>query len=293
MAHTLEELSRRIHSTEELQSVVKTMKALAAVNIQQYEKAVGSLKAYRRTLEWGLRAMLRRHPKVALRAGTAPEGRTGLVVFGSDQGMCGSFNSDVVRRAREVWETQRDRQPVILAVGERAASRLLDERLRAEHTLPLPASVQTITDSVHALLDVVDGWNTTRTVTRVILCYNERSRGASFHTRLDPLLPVDRERLEGLGAGKWPTRMIPKHTLDRNRLFSALIREYLFIAVFRAFAESLASENAARLASMQGAEKSIQEQLSELSLHYHQRRQQAITEELLDIVSGFEALTSR
>jgi len=63
-----------------------------------------------------------------------------------------------------------------------------------------------------------------------------------------------------------------------------------FISLFRAFAESLASENASRLASMQGAERNIQEQLSELTMQYHQQRQMSITEELLDIVSGFEAL---
>ena len=78
--------------------------------------------------------------------------------------------------------------------------------------------------------------------------------------------------------------------MDWDRLFSALIGHYLFVSLFRAFAESLASENASRLASMQAAEKSIRDQLSELTMKYHQQRQMSITEELLDIVSGFEAL---
>jgi F-type H+-transporting ATPase subunit gamma len=80
--------------------------------------------------------------------------------------------------------------------------------------------------------------------------------------------------------------------MDRNRLFSALLRQYLFISLFRAFGDSLASENASRLASMQGAEKNIRDLLETLYNQYHQRRQMAITEELLDIVSGFEALES-
>jgi len=96
-----------------------------------------------------------------------------------------------------------------------------------------------------------------------------------------------------LTAKSWPTRILPNYTMDWDSLFSALIREYLFISLFRAFAESLASENASRLASMQAAEKNIEEQLSELNKQFHQRRQMAITEELLDIVSGFEALTSK
>jgi F-type H+-transporting ATPase subunit gamma len=78
--------------------------------------------------------------------------------------------------------------------------------------------------------------------------------------------------------------------MDWDALFSSLIREYLFISLFRAFAESLASENASRLASMQGAERNIEEMLHELNADFQKQRQMAITEELLDIVSGFEAL---
>jgi F-type H+-transporting ATPase subunit gamma len=81
--------------------------------------------------------------------------------------------------------------------------------------------------------------------------------------------------------------------MDREALFSSLVREYLFVSLYRAFAESLASENASRLASMQAAEKNIEERLRELSAQYHQQRQMSITSELLDIVSGFEALTGK
>jgi F-type H+-transporting ATPase subunit gamma len=81
-------------------------------------------------------------------------------------------------------------------------------------------------------------------------------------------------------------------TMEKGELFSTLIREYLFVSLFRSMAESLASENAARLASMQGAEKNIEERLDELYTAFHQQRQMAITEELLDIVSGFLALES-
>jgi F-type H+-transporting ATPase subunit gamma len=77
---------------------------------------------------------------------------------------------------------------------------------------------------------------------------------------------------------------------DPQALFSGLVREYLFAGLFRAFAQSLASENASRLASMQGAEKNIEGRLAELQNRFHQQRQMSITEELLDIVSGFEAL---
>jgi len=79
--------------------------------------------------------------------------------------------------------------------------------------------------------------------------------------------------------------------MESEPLFSSLIREYLFIALYRAFAESLASENASRLAAMQVAERNIEERLQVLNSQFHQLRQSTIDAELFDLISGFEALT--
>ena len=86
---------------------------------------------------------------------------------------------------------------------------------------------------------------------------------------------------------------LPVFTMEWENLFRALIGEYLFVCIYRAFANSLASENASRLAAMQSAEKNIEERLEELFMQFHRQRQMTITEELLDIVSGFEALGGR
>ena len=116
------------------------------------------------------------------------------------------------------------------------------------------------------------------------------TRGA-YEPRCLNLLPVDRGWLESLCQRPWPTHVLPAFTMDSEQLFSALIRQYLFVALYRAAAESLASENAARLTAMRGAERNITDQLDTLRMRFHQQRQQAITEELLDIASGFEALS--
>ena len=80
------------------------------------------------------------------------------------------------------------------------------------------------------------------------------------------------------------------HRMEGPALFSALVREHLFVSIFRAAAESTASEHATRLASMQAAERNIQEHLQEMTGAFRRQRQQAITEELLDVVAGFETL---
>jgi len=101
---------------------------------------------------------------------------------------------------------------------------------------------------------------------------------------------VDRAWLARIQEEPWPTRVLPDFSMGWDALFSALIRQYLFVSLYRAFAESLASENASRLAAMQSAERNIDERLTELRGRFNQQRQSTITEELLDIVSGFEAL---
>ena len=89
---TIEGLKKRIQSTEDLHAVVKTMKALAAVSIRQYERALESLRDYTRTVELGLQVALRDRPRFTLSAKASSGVRPGAVVFGTDQGMCGSLN---------------------------------------------------------------------------------------------------------------------------------------------------------------------------------------------------------
>ena len=96
---TAESLRRALAVTEELQSVVKTMKALAGVNIRQYEQAAHAVAEYSRTVEMGLQIALRRIPVNVLPPRHAPGRKLGAIIFGSDQGMCGPLNDQVVTHA--------------------------------------------------------------------------------------------------------------------------------------------------------------------------------------------------
>lgn len=105
------------------------------------------------------------------------------------------------------------------------------------------------------------------------------------------LLPLDDVWRRDLAGIRWPTHNLPEVMNDSEQTLLALVREYLFVSLFRACAESLASENASRLAAMQRAEKNIDELLEDLNRTFHRLRQSGIDEELFDVVSGFEALT--
>jgi F-type H+-transporting ATPase subunit gamma len=292
---TVESLKRKVETAEDLQSVVKTMKALAAVSIRQYEHAVEALEEYGHTIELGLRAVLRERAEGSVYSRLAPRQRTGAVVFGSDQGMCGQLNDQTVTFSLESLSKMgvaRENR-VFLVVGLRAASQLEQAGEQIEQVLSVPGSATSIGSSVAAALVTLQTWRDQQGLDHIHLFHSRPLSGASFQPHAVSLLPLDLEWLEGLRALKWPTRCLPLYTMDREALFSSLVREYLFVSLYRAFAESLASENASRLASMQAAEKNIEERLRELSAQYHQQRQMSITSELLDIVSGFEALTGK
>lgn len=291
---TIEDLKRRIKSTEDLQSVVRTMKALAAVKIRQFEKAVEALEDYHKTVEMGLQVALRDRKEVVIGARSGPKDQVGAFVFGSDQGMCGQLNDQIVSHAMaeiEQFSGLKKENRFVVAVGQRVSARMQEAGQPVEGYISLPGSVTGIMPKVHQLLSKIDSWQRELNLEQVFLYYSRQMSGARYEPHTDHLLPVDKQWLARIRERKWPGKAMPMFTMDWDPLFSALIRQYLVVSLFRAFAESLASENASRLASMQGAEKNIQEQLGALRMHYHQQRQMSITEELLDIVSGFEALS--
>lgn len=284
-------LRKRIESADELLKVVRTMKTLAAVNIRQYEQAVSSLRRYVRTVEMGFQVVLVGRPELIETASTAAEAPVGAIVFGSDQGMCGGFNERVADHAKRSLRRRGigpDEGSLIL-VGHRAGYQFLDTEFHVQGRLELPSSIEGVSTFTRRLLSEVDAWREERGVERILLYFNESEEGARFSPTTFELLPIDRHFLEQLAEREWNSRTEPMHTLSGDELFSALVREYLYARLFRACAESLASENAARLMSMQSAQKNVTELLDDLRGEYRRTRQSSITAELLDIIGGFEA----
>nr|HOO46804.1 F0F1 ATP synthase subunit gamma [Deltaproteobacteria bacterium] len=153
-----------------------------------------------------------------------------------------------------------------------------------------PGSITGITPMVQDILMILEEWHFTRQINHIFLFYNKYISGSNFVPHLLRLLPADQQWLDKLEDRKWESSTLPMFTLGTDALFLSLIREYLFVSLYQAFAESLASENASRLASMQNAEKNISERLEEIYLQFHRQRQMNITEELLDIVAGYEVM---
>jgi F-type H+-transporting ATPase subunit gamma len=285
-------LSRKIASAGDLQSVVRSMKALAASSIGQYESSVRALADYHRAVALGLGACFRSGGLTAS-AGTpgqpAAAHPISAIVFGSDQGLVGQFNDVVADFAIETLAALPGKAQV-WAVGERVHARLADAGLPVIGLFAVPNSVQAITPLVGRIQIESEAHRAKDAHGRVYVFHNQPYPGALYKPVGQRLLPLDAQWQQGAAKVPWPTTTPPEIVDGSDTVLRALIREYLFISLFRACAESLMSENASRLAAMERANRNIDELLEQLHGTFHRLRQSGIDEELFDVVSGFEAL---
>ncbi|MBF0315487.1 MAG: F0F1 ATP synthase subunit gamma [Oligoflexia bacterium] len=292
MSDTMAGIRRKVSTATDLQSVVRTMKALAASSIGQYEKSVSALADYYRTVELGLSVCLRESwsaPLVPLaresKKATASKRTIAAVVFGSDQGLVGQFNDVVTDYA---VKTLTNTKPTIWAVGERVQARLTDAGFAPKGLFIVPSSVKAITRLVGQILVEIETLHDG--ISELHLFYNRPTTGEVYAPVTQRPLPFDESWRKKLALLSWPTKELPEVIGSGATVLRMLIREYLFISLFRACAESLASENASRLAAMQRADKNIDELLEDLNRTFHRMRQSGIDEELFDVISGFEML---
>ena len=292
MSDTAESLRRRIASAGELQSVVRTMKALAASSIGQYENSVRALADYYRTVELGLGACFRDYRPAGSAARRKPgrDDAISAIVFGSDQGLVGQFNDLIADYAIKSLTALPGRVRV-WAVGERVHARLADGGLKPAGLFAVPNSVQAITPLVGDIQIETEAQGGDGETASLWVFHNRPRAGALYEPAGQRLLPLDAQWQRDLAAIRWPSANLPEVMGNGSGTLRALIREYLFISFFRACAESLASENASRLAAMERADKNIDDLLKELQSSFHQLRQSSIDEELFDLISGFEALS--
>ncbi|HSM54754.1 MAG TPA: FoF1 ATP synthase subunit gamma [Candidatus Sulfomarinibacteraceae bacterium] len=292
---TIETVRRRIQGAHELQSVVKTMKALSAAEIWHYERAVEALDEYMRTVELGLRAALHEHVEELAIAEKPLRHRLGAIVLGSDMGFVGRFNEQIVTFSLEEMEEMQpdEAQRNLIVMGRRARTRLAAEGQPVVIHDEMPRSLEGVLPHVRRLARRLFTWFSEKRVDHILLFYNRPVSAARYEPVCAELLPIDLTWLQAIQAEPWVSRSLPLTDLGWNELFQELIGEYFFVTVYRAFVASLAAEHASRLASMQSAEENIEKRLEALQRAYHQQRQNAITEELGDIISGAEATRGR
>ena len=290
MSDTLINLKRRKQSAGDLSSVVRTMKAMAMSNITQYELAVQSLQDYYHTISLGLYACFKKEKlSIITNDSSSKNHLTVAVIFGSDQGLVGRFNNSITTFAQQIIK-EIPGQIETWAVGERVYASLEDGGHTPTLLFNVPNSVSAITPLVNHILIKSEEYRQKNQLYSFYIFHNRPLTSERYEQEGQQLFPPDEKLKEEITKIKWPSKNLPQVIGDTESTLRSLIREYIFVSIYKACAESQAAENASRLEAMQRAEKNIDEMLEDLNQGYNRLRQSTIDEELFDVIAGFEAL---
>lgn len=290
MGQSLEVLSRRTTSMQGIRSVVHTMKTLSVINSVPYEHAARAIGVYHDNVLQGLHAFISQQGGIDI--ATSEDDTQIIIIFGSDHGLCGNYNQAL---ASHVAEQNVAQDVTLLCVGARLENALTDQGFEVSETFFPPASVDGIGRLSNLLTQRLDQIRreSGRSGLSASLAYFARDDDGGQTPKVVTLLPLDPQLVKDLQAKPWTSRSRPYFSMPPDDLFLALIRGHLFASLFRAAAEALVTENAARLALMQQAEQSVDDRLEELMSSTRALRQSEITTELLDVVIGFETLKKK
>jgi len=293
---TLEDLRKKLSGAKDIKSVVRAMKTMAASNIAQYEAAVSSLGDYYHTVSLGIVAYLMQEKINGLIENDASskkgEKSVCAIVFGSDQGLVGRFNNlmtDFVTQSLRTLPGTKE----IWVIGDCVKLLLADAGLDAAKSFAVPNSIDAITPLIGQILVEIEALIEKQPETAFYIFHNRPKPDTGYQPIMQRLLPLDEQWRHDFTEMKWPTKCIPEIIGKTRAALPALINAYLFVSLFKACVESLASENASRLEAMQRADKNIRDLLDNLSHKFNRLRQSSIDEELSDVVSGFEALSAK
>jgi F-type H+-transporting ATPase subunit gamma len=293
---TLESLRRKIDGAVELKSIVRTMKAMAASNIGQYEMAVESLVSYYQNVTLGMIAYFQNqaaHQSVQVQTFPKHESpRICAIIFGSDQGLVGQFNDTLAEYAGQKLSAMKG-QKEIWAVGERIQYPIKDYGHDIHKLFAVPQTVSSITPLVVDLLSKIQAEQSVGIINEVYLFHNRPKSRVEHEPVMQRLLPFDAQWEYTYQQAVWVGKNRPEVIGSFKDTLISLIREFLFVSLFKASAESISSENASRLNAMQRAEKNIDELSDDLNQQFNSLRQRSIDEELFDVISGFETLRKK
>lgn len=292
MAQTLEALSRHSDTLTSIRGIVRTMKTLSAINATPYEQAAQTIEAYHQTILHGFAAFAHKTGNIEFASTESPAQRL-TVIFGSDHGLCGNYNEVLADKVKNHFQIQNMKSHHLLCIGARMRDALDDQGLAPDDLVLPPASADGIGRLASDLVNRIDVFSKGHSLFRmgVTLAFTQRGKHGLREPVVRQLLPLDEALFRR--EDRWPSPALPDYSMAPDTLLVSLIRNHIFASIFRASAEAMVTENAARLALMQQAEKSVDEQLDSVKGELRSVRQAEITNELMDVFIGFEALKKK
>ena len=288
---SIEALKKRIKVTEDLREIVGTMKSLSSVSILQYEQANSALEKYRRNLKDAFHALLKKGnlPNVYAKPDT---NRQLIILIGTDNGMVGKFNKEILDKAKADLKKQGVplKSALFLTIGKRISGLVGQNNLNVYAKYAIANSVKMVNTIAETVIMKIDEATRKEHITSVCVWYHKRNKNEPVSVQKQQIIPFDFAAYQKLKDKPWGTNNIPMIPIEREKMFAALLNEYLTIALASQLNYSLAAEHYTRMTNMQNAEKNIDESLEQMNLEYQQERQENITDELIDVISGAEAV---
>jgi F-type H+-transporting ATPase subunit gamma len=278
----LAEIQGHIASMDELRDIVGAMRSLAGMRVQEAQHALPGIRRYADSLGAAISAALLLMPE-PMPDGGKETGQKALVLYAAEQGFVGGFNERLLEAA-EATLRPIDR---LFVLGSRGAALALERGWKVTWTGPLATRVGGAPDAINRLAGELYTGIVRGEISRVEVMYGRYRQGTAPQVTERLLLPLDTKSL----AGARP-RQAPLHSLAPRRLLERLMAEYVFALLTEAAVESIASENAARFAAMESAHDNVSKKLTELRQSAQHARQAEITAELLDLITGTEAMRS-
>ena len=291
---SLKNIRTQIASKKSTQKITRAMKLVAASRLRRAQDAIVAARPYANALgeaiaEVALRAGTESHPLLDRRS---PE-RITLVLLTSDRGLAGGFNANVFRVTQRFINERKQATPpareiVLEIVGKKGRDYYRRRRQTINRETPAPTA-ETASQIAREMAQIVSHEFHESRTDAVFLVYNEFKSAVQQRVVVEPLLPVSSE----LAGGE---KAVAGGALDflyepsKAKLLDALLPLYLESQIYRGLLESIASELGARMTAMDSATNNAKEMIANLTLQYNRARQAAITKELMEIVSGAEAL---
>jgi F-type H+-transporting ATPase subunit gamma len=276
----LAEVEIHIASMSELRDIVGAMRSLASMRVQEAHRTLPGIRRYAETMAAAVGSALQLLPE---RGSSGPEvvGRRALILCTAEHGFVGAFNARVLDAAESAF----DRRDPAFVVGSRGGALARERGWTRVSARPMATRPQGAPEIVRPLTAELYRAIAHGQIGRVDVMFARHPSGGTATIEKRQLLPIDPASFAASGRGPPPL-----HNLAPEPLFESLVADYVFARLTEAVVESLASENAARFAAMGSAYDNVSKKLDELRLDARLARQSEITMELLDLVTGAEAL---
>jgi F-type H+-transporting ATPase subunit gamma len=285
---TLRDIKRRIRAVTNTRQITKAMKMVAAAKFKKAQQRMLELRPYADRMSSVISSLASSaeaelHPLLAVR----PRRTVEILVITSDRGLCGAFNSNILKASSNYVRDLRKEgyELIISSVGRKAQDYFKRRNIRVIKTWTGISGRISYSNAQEIAGEIIEKY-TNEATDEVIMIYNEFKSVMAQNvviTRVLPLAPIE-------SGEELPPADNFLYEPSKHEIFSRLVPKNVEIQIYRALLESQASEEGARMSAMENATKSANEMIDDLTLQFNKARQASITRELMDIVGGVEAL---